>query len=803
MSRQRPIRTVGLALAVLLLGAAGARAQQGGGGQQLSLAVDSIAVVGNERLSDVEVVERSQLQPGTTIRYPDIQSAVHSLFATGDFADVSVRVSRGEPVILYLEVEERPYVFQYEFRGLEHVSSSTVRDTAGLPAEGPLRPAAIRRTISTVEDRLAAQGFPRATVDTSLAPMGGDLPGYRFVFDVDEGPRLGVAEIRFEGNEAFTDARLRGALSTGEEGFFWFNAGGFRQDQFEEDLTRNLPDFYASHGYIDMAVVDDTVMVDPETGKGIVEIEVKEGERYRLASFEVEGNSRFPEAQLRTLYSPATQLADSAAPDTAAPAFDQVGFQSAADEVASMYRNNGYLRINVATNVEKVPQPDTASGPPAVRATWNITEGEPSYIRTVRIVGNTRTHDRIIRDRLTVVPGDVYSQQRLINSIQRVMGMGFFERIPPQEAVSIQNREDGDVDITLRVQEQQTGNLNFGMSAAAISGLAGFVGYEQPNLFGQAKSLNFRWLFGSRTNDINISYSDPAVLGSDYSTNVNLRRSRDEYRTFSVGTRRQTGGSLEVGRPVFDRWTRTFVGYSLFEDRTTDLDLSGSRRSFLQTGTRSTGSFRLVRDSRNSSRFPTQGSRNMLSYRHTGGPLGGDGDFSKIRLESEWYVPVAQIGGGLQSNPIQFAASVSFRGGMVVGDNPFFRERFFLGGVQFGEQLRGYEEATVTPEGHIPRNADFSQLRRAGETFFTSTAQFGVRLSSQLYLNTFVDGGNVWSRAAAFNPTDLLTGAGVGASLVTPFGPLGIDYAYGFDRRDVLGRPNPGWKLHFKFGRVF
>lgn len=802
MSRRQLTRTVGLALALLLLGAAGARAQQGEG-QQLSLAVDSIAVVGNQRLSDAEVVERTQLQPGTTIRYPDIQAAIHSLFATGDFADVRARVSRGEPVILYLEVEERPYVFEYEFRGLEHVSPSTVRDTAGLPAEGPLRPAAIRRAISTIQDRLAARGFPRASVDTSLAPMSGDLPGYRFVLDVDEGPRLGVAEIRFEGNEAFSDAQLRGALSTGEEGFFWFNSGGFRQDQFEEDLTRNLPDFYASHGYIDMAVVDDTVMVDPETGKGIVEIEVREGQRYRLSSFDVEGNSRFPEAELRTLYAPATELEDGAVPDSAAPAFDQVGFQSAADEVANMYRNNGFLRINVATNVEKVARPDTASGPPMVRATWSIREGEPSYIRTVRIVGNTRTHDRIIRDRLTVVPGDVYSQQRLINSIQRVMGMGFFERIPPQEAVSIQNREDGDVDITLRVQEKQTGNLNFGMSAAAISGLAGFIGYEQPNLFGQAKSLNFRWLFGSRTNDINISYSDPAVLGSDYSTNVNLRRSRDEYRTFSVGTRRQTGGSLEVGRPIFDRWTRTFVGYSLFEDKTTDLDLSGARRSFLQTGTRSTGSFRLVRDSRNSSRFPTQGSRNMLSYRHTGGPLGGDGDFSKFRLESEWYVPVAQIGGGLQSNPIQFAASVSFRGGMVVGDNPFFRERFFLGGVQFGEQLRGYEEATVTPEGHIPRNADFSQLRRAGETFFTSTAQFGVRLSSQLYLNTFVDAGNIWSRAAAFNPTDLLTGAGVGASLVTPFGPLGIDYAYGFDRRDVLGRPNPGWKLHFKFGRVF
>jgi len=801
--RRRLARTAGLALVLVLLGAAGARAQQQGG-QQFSLTVDSIAVVGNQRLSDAAVVERSQLQVGSTVRYPDIQSAIHRLFATGDFSDVRVRVSRGEPAILYFEVVERPYVFEYEFRGLEHVSASAVRDTAGLPAEGPLRPDAIRRAITTIQDRLAARGFPRATVDTSLTPMAGDLPGHRFVLDVDEGPRLGVAEIRFEGNEAFSDGALRGALSTGEEGFFWFDGGGFRQDRFQEDLTENLPDFYASHGYIDMAVVDDTVVVDPRTGKGIVEIEVEEGRRYRLASFEVEGNSRFPEAELRSMYSAAAALGDSAVPDTAAPPFDAVGFRSAADEITTMYRNNGFLRSNVQASVEKIPRPDTASGPPMVRATWNIQEGERSYIRTVRIVGNTRTHDRIIRDRLTIVPGDVYSQQRLINSIQRVQGMGFFERLPPQEAVSIQNREDGDVDITLRVKEKQTGNLNFGMSAAAISGLAGFIGYEQPNLFGQAKSVNFRWLFGSRTNDINISYSDPAVLGSDYSTNVNLRRARDEYRTFSVGTRRQTGGSLEVGRPIFDRWTRAFVGYSLFEDKTTDLDLGGSTRSFLRTGTRSSGSFRLVRDSRNSSLFPTRGSRNMLSVRHTGGPLGGDGDFSKFRLESEWFVPVTRIGGGLQSSPITFTAGISFKGGMVVGDNPFFRERYFLGGVQFGEQLRGYEEATVTPEGHVPRNTrDFSQLRRAGEAFFASTAQFGVQLSSNLYLNTFVDAGNIWDRAAAFNPTDLLTGAGVGASLVTPFGPLGIDYAYGFDRRDVLGRPDPGWKLHFKFGRVF
>ena len=90
-----------------------------------------------------------------------------------------------------------------------------------------------------------------------------------------------------------------------------------------------------------------------------------------------------------------------------------------------------------------------------------------------------------------------------------------------------------------------------------------------------------------------------------------------------------------------------------------------------------------------------------------------------------------------------------------------------------------------------------------GEAFFSTTAQFGVKLTDNIYTNAFIDAGNVWERSVEFNPNDLLVGAGLGASLITPFGPIGLDYAYGFDRRDIFGRPDPGWKLHFRFGTVF
>jgi outer membrane protein insertion porin family len=72
-----------------------------------------------------------------------------------------------------------------------------------------------------------------------------------------------------------------------------------------------------------------------------------------------------------------------------------------------------------------------------------------------------------------------------------------------------------------------------------------------------------------------------------------------------------------------------------------------------------------------------------------------------------------------------------------------------------------------------------------------------------LYFSTFMDAGNVWAQAEQFNPTRLFRGAGLGLSLLSPLGPIGLDYAYGFDRTDSRGDPDPGWKFHFKIGNFF
>jgi outer membrane protein insertion porin family len=778
--------------------------------EPLSVTVDSIVVRGHSRYSAEGIQRLAQIRVGEVVNGPDIQESIQRLFSTGEFSDVQIRVTPYAPAIFFIHVVERPVVGRYSFEGLKHASHSTIADSVGLIGGGALDPSKLIRAQAMILKLLGQEGFPRATVDTALAPDPSGLDQLDVIFRVNEGPRLALVRVEIEGNEALTDAQVRSSMSTVEEGFFWFKPGELHRDEYRADLTDRIPAYYGKHGYIDLEIVGDTITVDTLTGKGRIQIRVREGEQYLVRLFEIEGNRRFPTSQLEEYYAPVRdgELTPERLESGDLPAFDETAFEEATMDIADLYRDAGYLQVRVMPEVVRNP-PDSAGLNPTVDVRLRIQEFNPAYIRTVSIVGNDYTHDRVIRKILLTLPGDIYSQQRLIQSVRNIQSLGFFETLPPDEAIQISPREDGDIDIVFRVKEKQTGNVNFGMSAAAVTGLAGFIGYDQPNLFGQAKIGHFRWLFGARTQDIEISYTDPELFGSRYSATLGLQSSRDRFQSFDLGTRRKTGGFFELGIPLFPlqvRSTRLFVGYSLFRESVSDLDAFGlgpDSEGLITQGTRSTVSVRLVRDTRVGGLFPTGGNRNQIAFRKTGGFLGGDGDCNTWLVDSEWFSRVAQIGGGPGSVPIEVVASLNFKAGLVFGDNPFFVERYFVGGTQVGQRVRGYEEATITPLGHVPRNAPVNSLARVGESYFTTSAMFGIKLTDNIFASTFVDAGNLWSSAAEFNPTDLLVGAGVGVSLVTPFGPVGLDYAYGFDRRDVLGRPDPGWQLHFRFGQLF
>jgi outer membrane protein insertion porin family len=777
------------------------------------VAVGGIEIEGNRRVTDDQILAQVGFQVGDTVTASDVDRAMRRLVAMGQFSDVDVFALSDEanpdlPATLRFVVVEHPLIAAIEFRGLENVRASVIRDTVGLRVGRPYEPRRAAEAEAMAQQLLAERGFRVRSIGHRLEPMPDRIEEYRLVFDVEEGTRVAISDIGFVGNDNFSDARLRRVLDTKREGFFWLRSGTFDEARLRDDLRGSLPQFYASHGFIDFAVVGDSLEVDNETGKARLIIQLNEGPQYRLAEFDVRGARRFASDDLRRYFEERRSgllggfgLGGSRDRGTQpGEVFDAVAFQEATQDVQRLYNNQGYLYAQIFPVVERVPT--EPGGTPMVRATWEIEEGNPASIRRVEVAGNTFTHESVIRNQIMVLPGDVYSEEMLIASYRRISGMGFFETPMPMPQID-PDPETGDVDVTFIVEEKQTGSVGFGTSLGGAMGLMGFLSYDQPNLFGQAKSGHLRWEFGRYSNNFELSYSDPAIAGSWLSGGLSVFSSRDRFFTFREGQRRRTGASARVGIPLpNDRFSRFNVGYSLSRTSYEAFDNASDAETLfsLPPGVQSTINFGLSRMALDHPLFPTIGTRMEVDASFSGGLLGGDGDFQKYTVNGAWYVPVGSVGGGAPgTRPIRFTLGLTMEAGALFGDASRFPfDRFWMGGVQFGRPLRGYDETSITPTGYIPRGAQGIPLEaRFGDAYMRLSAEYAVRFTDNISIGAFYDAGNIWRGPREMNPTRLARGAGLGLMLVTPFGPLGLDYAYGFDR-DV-----PGWQLHFKFGQGF
>jgi outer membrane protein insertion porin family len=640
-----------------------------------------------------------------------------------------------------------------------------------------------------------ARGYYSARVkliETQPAPGQAGI-----VYDIDEGSRVAISQVQVDGNQHFQDKAVVKHMATRPEGFFWWQKGQYDDDKVQQDIRERLPAWYGSHGYVDFQVLHDSVTVDSSHGKAVLHLSVDEGLAYRIGGFQIIGNRRFSTEDLMSLYPFGSD-------GGAGQPFNSSEWNSATENVSTLYSNSGYIYAQV--NPEETRRTGPA-GEPLIDLKWTIREGQPATINKINIVGNDVTHERVIREAIVLVPGELFNRDRLIQSYRNVSNLGFFQQ--PMAAPDVKPTDNGvDVDITFRVEEKRTGNINFGASLGQGTGLGGFLGLEEPNLFGRGKRGRLMWQFGKNINDFTLSYTDPAIRETRTSGTLTLFNSRQRFTVGDLGTRRQIGGSLQLGFPFLgSRYTRVYGSYGLQQIRFTggSEDLRSQFRC--SKCTRSTVAGTMSRDTRFGLPFATGGALTNVSLEFNGGVLGGTGNYRKLDFEGRYYAPLGSAGGNSQlGGGIQFVLGLTAKSGFIFGDaGPFFTELYSMGGTQYGIPLRGYEEFSITPNGFDP-NAGGSVaagVSSFGKSYAAFTVEAGARVSQSLYFSTFLDAGNVYRSARQYDPSRLFRGAGFGVAVLSPLGPIGIDLGYGFDRVKPDGTPNPGWKLHFKLGNFF
>jgi outer membrane protein insertion porin family len=799
-------------LALVAAGAAALHAQETAPGACST--PESIIVAGNSRVDSATVRSHGALSTGSRLSVSDIQNAIKALYATSQFDDVQI-ICRVEPgtgkATLVIQVRERPILTAYKVIGADRVSPKDVKEKLAFNTGAPVDPGKIAKAIASVDSLYESKGYYLARVKPESTIVDGKLT---INFNVDEGRRLAISGIRISANTKVSDADIVGAMQTKPEGFLWTRNGELDDATYAQDLSERIPQLYSSRGFIDFRVLKDTLIVDRAKGKGLIDITVSEGPRYTVGNFEVIGNRRFSTDQIGMFYpfgknqqATITQKATGLIRRSyvnPANTFDAAKWDDAQTKLMEAYNDEGYIYAQVHPVSERVPSTDSVR---KVNLRWEIDERSPAIVNRIEIIGNDYTHESCIREQIVLAPGQLFNRNYLIRSYQNIGNLNFFET-PMAAPETRPSGEQGDVDIVFNVKEKRTGNVNFGASMGQGTGLGGFIGLDQPNLLGRCKRAQVQWQFGQYINDFNATYSDPNIKQSRMSGSLTAYHSRSRYNIADLGGIIRTGGQIQFGFPVPQSiYTRLFVSYGGEKVKYTSEGLLSTVQNACADCFRSTLGFTATHDTRTGLPFPADGGMQTFNAQFTGGPLGGSAEFQRYTTELRSYAPIGRIGASiLGSEPMMFIVGLSARAGTVFGNvGPFFStQAFAMGGTQYGEQLRGYDEFSITPFGFDP-GGDQTQASRLsfGNAFFAGTAEFGLRINQSLYLNTFFEGGNVWNKPREFDPTRLFRSAGFGASTLSPLGPLGVDLGYGFDRVDITGRPAPGWKLHFKLGQFF
>lgn len=772
---------------------------------------ETIDISGNTRGDPTVIQTTAGLTVGVPLSSKDVSRAIKALYATQNFDDVRIvcRVNAAGKGVLVIALKERPLLAGYTVTGPNRVSGKDVRERIAFAVGAAVDPGQIAKAIERTDSLYESKGYylARITVDSTVS--AGKLS---LAFKIDEGKRLAISGIRINGNKGISDREVVSAMSTKPEGFLWTRAGEFDDEKYATDLSENIPKLYSSRGYIDFRVIRDTLIVDRTKGKALIEINVNEGPRYTVGTFEVVGNRRFSTDQIALFY----PFAKTSAPVTSRAigvirrshinppnTFDQSRWDAAEQKLIEAYNDEGYIYAQIRPVAERQPGTDSLR---KVNLRWEIEERSPAIVNRIDIIGNDYTSESCIREQVVLAPGQVFNRNFLIRSYQNIGNLNFFEQ-PMAAPETKASGEEGDVDVIFNVKEKRTGNVNFGASMGQGTGLGGFVGLDQPNMFGRCKRAQLQWQFGRYINDFNGTYSDPNIKQSRISGSVTAYHTRSRYTIADLGEARRVGGEVQLGFPVPNSlYTRVFLSYGgeavkysgggLLGQTTTNGCSNCFRSTLGLTGTH---------DTRIGLPFATEGGIQSLSAQFNGGPLGGTAAYQRYTTEFRSYAPIARFGGSvLGGQPMVVSVGLSARAGAIFGSTgPFFySQAFTLGGTQYGEPLRGYSEFAIGPNGYDP-SAEQTQAKRGsfGNAYFLGTAELGLRLNQSIYLNTFFEGGNVWDHPREFDPTRLFRSAGFGVSTLSPLGPLGVDVGYGFDKVDFAGNPKPGWKMHFKLGQ--
>ena len=494
--------------------------------------IKSIEYKDVNKLSPEILNETLSMKVGEELNKDKLNDAVLKFYKYGYFDDITVSSENG---ILKFIFKEKPSISSVDIKGYKSRPEDldAVRSAMNLKKGAMYTEKRVKEAKEKLLGMLASEGFINSVVETEIERI--NEQSLKVTFNVNKGDEIIIKKANYHGANKLEQDDFDHVTANKEIEFasWWFgqNDGEVKIDQLKYDSKR-INELYYEKGYLDAQVKEPFLDIDFASNQAKLDFFIAEGQKYITNGIKIYLDSSIVDPQ--TIY-PELKL-------IVGNTFNIKKLRQDQEYIRTKVADKGYAFVDVKFDLVKDEKNQK------VNIVYNVIPGKKVYINDVKISGNTKTLDRVVRRDVYLAPGDLYNLTDFKSSTNKLKRSRFFESVNIEE----KRVSDEKLDIIVKVTEAATGSLMLGGGYGSYDKVMVNGSITEVNMFGSGLGLGLSADLSARSNRFELSLKNPAINDSDYNGEVEVHSTEAEInRTVYDSDINTKGFSVALGKQLF------------------------------------------------------------------------------------------------------------------------------------------------------------------------------------------------------------------------------------------------------------
>ncbi|AXK48755.1 outer membrane protein assembly factor BamA [Aliarcobacter trophiarum LMG 25534] len=732
--------------------------------------IKSIEYVNVSKVSPQVLEETLGMRAGETLDENKLNEALIKFYSYGYFDDIVVDNDNGNLKILF---KEKPSIANVDIKGYKTRSedNDAIKKVLKLNKGSMYSEKRVKEAKEQLLGMLSSDGFINSVVEVETEKLSDS--SVKLTFNVNKGDEIIIREARYHGANELDGSDFKKVTANKEKEFasWWFGQsdGEMKIDQLKYD-ARRINDLYFEKGYLDADIKEPFLDIDFASNQAKIDFFVKEGEKYTTNDIKIYLDSSIVDPE--EIYSELKLKVDRT--------FNIKKLRDDQEYIRTLVADKGYAYAEVKFDLKK------NEAEHRVDVVFSVVPGEQVYINDVKISGNARTLDRVVRRDVYLAPGDMYNLTDIKDAKNKLKRSSFFEDVQIEEKRISEDK----MDISVKVTEAPTGSIMLGGGYGSYDKLMINGSVSDTNIFGSGLTLSLSGDLSKRSNRYEVALKNPSINDSDYNGDIEAHSTKIEYRRSQYDSDVKTKGfSIGAGKEII---RNTYVGarYGLdFVKETYEYDsdflrkpIPAGKKLFEDTDyTNSSITPYINYDSTNDFYFPTDGIKAGASVEYAG--VGGDSKYIKPGVNFRYFYSLEDL------TELDWVLRFKTQAKMLIDNGQINQgDSLYLGGPK---TLRGYKSYA------FPNN-DSGYYQDPYEKMWSNQFEVSFPLvpSAKMRWGLFYDYGMIGK--SSFSEVKR-SGTGALLEWISPMGPLQLIFA-----KPIGDKPGDDTSsFEFSFGTSF